>query len=64
MRCPRASEEVEEAENEGIKILYLTSPVEFQGEGKVRRVKLCEDDSERRMLPEGGRPAAGREQRV
>ncbi len=37
---PAGKEEVEEAEKEGVKMLYLTSPVGFVGEGKVRSVKL------------------------
>jgi formate dehydrogenase beta subunit len=37
---PAGREEVEEAEKEGIRILYLTSPVEFIGKGKISGVKL------------------------
>ena len=37
---PAGREEVEEAEKEGIKMMYLTSPVEFIGDEKIRSVKL------------------------
>lgn len=36
---PAGKEEVIEAELEGIKIMYLTAPVEFLGTGKVEKVK-------------------------
>jgi len=53
---PAGHEEVEEAEKEGIKMIYLTSPVEFIGEGKVRSVKfvkmkLGEPDASGRRRP-------------
>jgi formate dehydrogenase beta subunit len=37
---PAGREEVEEAEEEGIKVIYLAAPVEFSGNGKVKSVKL------------------------
>lgn len=37
---PAGREEVEEAEEEGIKFIYLAAPVEFSGDGKVKNVKL------------------------
>jgi NADPH-dependent glutamate synthase beta subunit-like oxidoreductase/coenzyme F420-reducing hydrogenase delta subunit/Pyruvate/2-oxoacid:ferredoxin oxidoreductase delta subunit len=37
---PAGKEEVEQAELEGIKFIYLASPVEFSGEGKVQRVRF------------------------
>jgi formate dehydrogenase major subunit len=37
---PAGREEVEDAEREGIKMVYLTSPAEFLGEGKVQGVKF------------------------
>ena len=37
---PAGREEVEEAEEEGIKFMYLAAPVEFSGDGKVKSVKL------------------------
>ena len=37
---PAGREEVEEAEREGIKMMYLASPVEFTGNGKLRSVKF------------------------
>lgn len=37
---PAGREEVEEAEEEGIKLIYLAAPVEFSGNGKVKSVKL------------------------
>lgn len=36
---PAVHEEVEEAEKEGVKIQYLTVPVEFLGRGKVEKVR-------------------------
>jgi len=36
---PANKTEVEEAEKEGVKIVYLTAPVEFLGRGKVEKVK-------------------------
>jgi formate dehydrogenase (NADP+) beta subunit len=37
---PAGHEEVEDAEREGIRMMYLTSPVGFAGNGKLERVKL------------------------
>lgn len=37
---PAGREEVEEAEEEGIKFIYLAAPVEFSGDGKVKSAKL------------------------
>ncbi|MFH1083808.1 MAG: FAD-dependent oxidoreductase, partial [Pseudomonadota bacterium] len=53
---PAGPEEVEDAEREGVKMMYLTSPVEFMGEGKVRSVKfvkmeLGEPDASGRRRP-------------
>jgi NADPH-dependent glutamate synthase beta subunit-like oxidoreductase len=36
---PASKSEVEEAENEGVKIRYLTAPIEFLGSGKVEKVR-------------------------
>src|SRR4030066_848263 len=36
---PASKTEVEEAEHEGVKIIYLTSPVQFLGGGKVEKVR-------------------------
>jgi formate dehydrogenase major subunit len=36
---PASKTEVEEAENEGVKIIYSTAPVEFLGSGKVEKVQ-------------------------
>ena len=53
---PAGLEEVEEAEKEGIRMMYLTSPVEFKGGVKVRSVKfvkmeLGEPDASGRRRP-------------
>jgi NADPH-dependent glutamate synthase beta subunit-like oxidoreductase len=53
---PANREEIEEVEKEGIKIMYLTTPVEFLGDGKVEKVrcikmKLCEPDESGRPCP-------------
>lgn len=53
---PANREEIEEAEKEGIKVMYLTNPVEFLGDGKVEKVrcikmKLCEPDESGRPCP-------------
>lgn len=53
---PAGPEEVGDAEREGVKMMYLTSPVEFMGEGKVRSVKfvkmeLGEPDASGRRRP-------------
>jgi len=53
---PANREEIEEVEKEGIKIMYLTNPVEFLGDGKVEKVlcikmKLCEPDESGRPCP-------------
>jgi len=37
---PAVAEEINEAEAEGVKIKYLTNPVEFIGETKVQKVKV------------------------
>ncbi len=37
---PAGREEVEDAEREGIKMIYLTSPVKFMGENKVQSVRF------------------------
>ena len=52
---PAGKVEVEEAETEGIKIRYLTAPVEFLGKGKVEKVRCVKmqfvaDGSRRRRL--------------
>ncbi len=39
---PAGRAEVEDAENEGIKIRYLTAPIEFLGNGNVQRVRCIE----------------------
>ena len=54
---PAGYEEVHEAENEGVKIRYLTAPVEFLGNGKVQKVRciemrLGEPDESGRRRPE------------
>ena len=54
---PAASWEVEEAEEEGVRILYLTLPVEVLGNGRVRAVRclphtLGEPDEGGRRRPE------------
>lgn len=36
---PAGKEEVEEAQHEGVKIIYETAPVEFLGKGKVEKVR-------------------------
>jgi NADPH-dependent glutamate synthase beta subunit-like oxidoreductase/coenzyme F420-reducing hydrogenase delta subunit len=53
---PAGREEVEEAEREGIKMIYLASPVAFTGEGKVQsvrfvRMRLGESDASGRQRP-------------
>lgn len=53
---PAGREEVEAAEQEGIKIMYLVAPVEFSGNEKVRsvrcvRMQLGEMDKSGRRLP-------------
>jgi NADPH-dependent glutamate synthase beta subunit-like oxidoreductase len=52
---PAGKVEVEEAESEGVKLRYLTYPVEFLGRGKVEKVRCVEmrfvaDGSRRRRL--------------
>lgn len=52
---PAGKVEVEEAESEGVKIRYLTAPVEFLGKGKVEKVRCVNmqfvaDGSRRRRL--------------
>lgn len=37
---PAGQEEVEDAEREGVRMMYLISPVEFIGKGKIERVRL------------------------
>jgi formate dehydrogenase beta subunit len=53
---PAGREEVEEAEEEGIKLIYLAAPIEFSGNGKVKSVKfirmeLGEPDKSGRRRP-------------
>jgi NADPH-dependent glutamate synthase beta subunit-like oxidoreductase/coenzyme F420-reducing hydrogenase delta subunit/ferredoxin len=53
---PAGQEEVEQAEMEGVKFIYLAAPVEFDGEEKVQRVrfvrmKLGEPDHSGRRRP-------------
>ncbi len=36
---PAGKTEVEEAEHEGVKVMYLTAPLEFLGRGKVEKVR-------------------------
>ena len=53
---PAGKEEVEEAEKEGIKFRYLTSPTAFSGNGKVEKVRcvrmqLGEPDASGRRRP-------------
>jgi len=51
---PAAADEILEAEAEGVKIMYLVSPLEVAGDGKVEKLKMlnyvlgAEDQSERR----------------
>jgi len=51
---PAAADEIDEAEEEGVKIMYLVAPQEIVGDGKVRRIRLLNyvlgerDDSSRR----------------
>lgn len=52
---PAGKVEVEEAEIEGVKIKYLTAPIEFLGKGKVEKVRCVKmqfvaDGSRRRRL--------------
>jgi len=52
---PAGKIEVEEAESEGVKFMYLTAPVEFLGSGKVEKVRCVKmmfvaDGSRRRRL--------------
>lgn len=54
---PASPEEVGEAEEEGVKVMYLVAPLEVQGDGAVERVKminhvLSERDSSGRRGPE------------
>ncbi len=37
---PASKTEVEEAEHEGVKVVYLTAPLEFLGRGKVEKVRF------------------------
>jgi NADPH-dependent glutamate synthase beta subunit-like oxidoreductase/ferredoxin len=53
---PASEEEIEQAEDEGIEILYLASPIRVVGNGRVRRVEclrmeLGEPDSSGRRRP-------------
>jgi len=53
---PAVAEEIEEAEAEGVKINYLTNPVEFIGNGKIEKIKvikmeLGEADEDGRRKP-------------
>ncbi|MFH1615787.1 MAG: FAD-dependent oxidoreductase [Planctomycetota bacterium] len=53
---PVAAEEVQQAEEEGIKIMYLVSPVEIVGKSKVEKIKMLnyvlgeKDESGRRCF--------------
>ncbi|MHC4738646.1 MAG: FAD-dependent oxidoreductase [Planctomycetota bacterium] len=54
---PATAEEVTEAEEEGIKIMYLVSPQEVLGNGKVEKLRLLnyvlgEEDASSRRRPE------------
>jgi putative selenate reductase YgfK subunit len=58
---PAVAEEIEEAENEGVKINYLCNPVEFSGNGKIEKIKLqrmklgmADQDGRRRPIPVEG----------
>jgi NADPH-dependent glutamate synthase beta subunit-like oxidoreductase len=53
---PPSKEEVIEAELEGVKIMYLTAPIEFSGRGKVEKVKSI------KMQP--AEPGASRKSRL
>jgi NADPH-dependent glutamate synthase beta subunit-like oxidoreductase/coenzyme F420-reducing hydrogenase delta subunit/Pyruvate/2-oxoacid:ferredoxin oxidoreductase delta subunit len=53
---PAGREDVEEAEQEGVKFIYCAAPVEFAGDGKVQRARfvkmaLGEQDSSGRRRP-------------
>ncbi|MBU4319593.1 MAG: FAD-dependent oxidoreductase [Thermodesulfovibrionales bacterium] len=55
---PAGKAEVEETENEGVKIRYLTAPVEFLGNGNVKKVRCIkmqlgelDESGRRRPLP-------------
>lgn len=55
---PAGKAEVEETENEGVKIRYLTAPVEFSGNGNVKKVRCIkmqlgelDESGRRRPLP-------------
>jgi 2-oxoacid:acceptor oxidoreductase gamma subunit (pyruvate/2-ketoisovalerate family)/2-oxoacid:acceptor oxidoreductase delta subunit (pyruvate/2-ketoisovalerate family) len=39
---PAIAEEVEQAEHEGVRFLFLRAPLGFEGEGRVRAVRLAE----------------------
>jgi len=51
---PAAADEIEEAEQEGVKIMYLVSPQEIVGDGTVRKIRMLNyvlgepDESDRR----------------
>jgi len=58
---PAVPEEIEEAENEGVKINYLTNPVDFVGNGKLEKIKVQkmelgdpDEDGRRRPVPVDG----------
>jgi NADPH-dependent glutamate synthase beta subunit-like oxidoreductase/dihydroorotate dehydrogenase len=40
---PASTEEIEDAEEEGVKIMYLVTPKEIIGNGKVEKIKLIND---------------------
>ncbi|KAA3610147.1 MAG: FAD-binding protein [Calditrichaeota bacterium] len=58
---PAVPEEIEEAEAEGVKINYLTNPVEFIGDEKVEKIRLIkmelgepDEDGRRRPVEKAG----------
>ena len=58
---PAVPEEIEEAENEGVKINYLTNPINFSGNGKLEKIKVQKmelaepgEDGRRRPVPVNG----------
>lgn len=55
---PAVPEEINQAENEGVKIHYLTNPIEFIGNGKMEKIRMihmelgpADADGRRRPVP-------------
>ncbi len=55
---PASAEEIREAEEEGVKVMYLVSPLKIEGDGKVRKIRMLnhvlgKEDASGRRRPEG-----------